>query len=343
MYEAREQEDILAELQSESETSATKIEGTFEYDMLASNSIEFAKTEVELEQLYKACFADTSWGEYLTMIAEQYGVLRRAATKATGTITLTGKGIVPTGSLFTTAAGTKFQTLEYRNVNGTADVPVEAVNAGEAGDVKENTITVIPMSIPGITAVTNAEATSGGYDEEDDEDLLKRYLEKVRLPATSGNKYEYYEWAKSVSGVGDARVLPLWNGNGTVKVLIVDADMQVAPASLIQKVADYIETVRPIGATVTVTSPTPIPVTITVKVSGMLDKEQYIKDVNAFIGKKGMNLRALSYARCIDILMNQSSVSDCADLLLNGQQVVKCAEDEMIRIEGVDVSELSDA
>lgn len=340
MYEAREQEDILAELQSESETSATKIEGTFEYDMLASNSIEFAKTEVELEQLYKACFADTSWGEYLTMIAEQYGVLRRAATKATGTITLTGKGIVPTSSLFTTAAGTKFQTLEYRNVNGTADVPVEAVNAGEAGDVKENTITVIPMSIPGITAVTNAEATSGGYDEEDDEDLLKRYLEKVRLPATSGNKYEYYEWAKSVSGVGDARVQSLWNGPGTVKVIIVDANMQVAPASLIQSVADYIETVRPIGATVTVVSPTPIPVTITAKISGTLDKEQFLKDVNAYIAKKGMDLRSLSYARCIDILLNQSTVADCSDVRLNGKELIECSADEMIRAEEVEVDEL---
>ena len=340
MYEAREQEDILAELQSESETSATKIEGTFEYDMLASNSIEFAKTEVELEQLYKACFADTSWGEYLTMIAEQYGVLRRAATKATGTITLTGKGIVPTGSLFTTAAGTKFQTLEYRNVNGTADVPVEAVNAGEAGDVKENTITVIPMSIPGITAVTNAEATSGGYDEEDDEDLLKRYLEKVRLPATSGNKYEYYEWAKSVSGVGDARVQSLWNGPGTVKVIIVDANMQVAPASLIQSVVDYIETVRPIGATVTVVSPTPIPVTITAKISGTLDKEQFLKDVNAYIAGKGMDLRSLSYARCIDILLNQTTVADCADVRLNGKELIECSADEMIRAEEVEVDEL---
>lgn len=343
MYEAREQDAILKELQTESTTEATKIEGTFEYDMLATNSIEFAKTEVELEQLYKAAFADTSWGEYLTMIAGEFGVVRRAAVKATGMVTVTGKGTVPAGSIFTTSAGTKFLTTEEATVSGSADIPVEASEAGEDGNVKADTITSIPMSIPGISAVTNAEATSGGYDEEDDETLLTRYLERVRLPATSGNKYEYYEWAKSVSGVGDARVLPLWNGNGTVKVLIVDADMQVAPASLIQKVADYIETVRPIGATVTVTSPTPIPVTITVKVSGMLDKEQYIKDVNAFIGKKGMNLRALSYARCIDILMNQSSVSDCADLLLNGQQVVKCAEDEMIRIEGVDVSELSDA
>ena len=84
MYEAREQLDILKELQGYSQVEASKIEGTFEYDVLASNSIEFAKSEVELEQIYKASFADTSWGEYLTMITEQYGVLRKAATNAIG-------------------------------------------------------------------------------------------------------------------------------------------------------------------------------------------------------------------------------------------------------------------
>lgn len=340
MYEAREQDAILQELQEESTTEATKIEGTFEYDMLSSNSIEFAKTEVELEQLYKAAFADTSWGEYLTMIAEQYGVLRRAATKATGTVTVKGKGIVTAGSFFATTAGTKFQTLAYANVDGEADIEIAAVDAGDGGNVKAGTITVIPMSIPGITAVTNAAATSGGYDEEDDEDLLQRYLEKVRLPATSGNKYEYYEWAKSVAGVGDARVIPIWNGPGTVKVIIVDANMQVAPDSLIQSVADYIETVRPIGATVTVVSPTPVPVKIMAKVSGTLDKEQYLKDVNAYIAKKGMDLRSLSYARCIDILLNQSTVADCADVRLNGQEVIHCNADEMIRAEEVEVDEL---
>ena len=343
MYEAREQEDILQELQGYSTTAASKIEGTFEYDMLASNSIEFAKTEVELEQLYKAAFADTSWGEYLTMIAAEFGVIRRAAVKATGTVTVTGSGVLPEGSLFTTAKGTRFQTLKEQVIVRSADVEVEAVDAGAEGNVGAGLLNTIPMSIPGFSAVTNAEATAGGYDEEDDDTLLKRYLEKVRLPATSGNKYQYYEWAKSVSGVGDVRVIPLWNGLGTVKVIIVDADMQAAPASLIKDVADYIETVRPIGADVTVISPTPIPVTITVAVSGTLDKAQYIKDVNAYIAKRGMDLRSLSYARCIDILLNQSSVADCDNLLLNGQEVIHCNEDELIHIEGVTISELADA
>ena len=43
-------------------------------------------------------------------------------------------------------------------------------------------------------------------------------LKKVSLPATSGSKYHYIQWAKEINGVGNAKCLPLWNGNGTVKL-----------------------------------------------------------------------------------------------------------------------------
>mgnify|MGYP000866193715 CR=1 FL=1 len=39
MYRAREQKDILREMQDWSNTPTSKIEGTFEYDMLAANSV----------------------------------------------------------------------------------------------------------------------------------------------------------------------------------------------------------------------------------------------------------------------------------------------------------------
>lgn len=340
MYEAREQEDILQELQAASVTPASKIEGTFENDMLAANSLEFAKVEVELEQAYKAAFAETSWGDYLTMIAAQFGVDRKRAGKAKGIVTVTGTGSVSKGSRFATAAGTLFVATQNVDAVGSADVPVEAVLEGAAGNVAAGTVNVIPMSIPGISAVTNKAPMADGYDEESDKALLKRYYIAVRTPATSGNVYHYFNWAMSVKGVGNCKILPLWNGPGTVKVLIIDSNGQTASRELIKNVADYIETVRPIGATVTVVSPTPVPVKITAKVSGTLDKEQYLRDVNAYIAKKGMDLRSLSYARCIDILLNQSTVADCSDVRLNGQEVVKCAADEMIRAEEVEVDEL---
>lgn len=82
MYEARTQEEILKSLQSASSTDMSKIEGTFENDVLASNSIEFAKQEVEREQMYKAGFAQTSWGEYLDLRAGETWNLSQAGRES---------------------------------------------------------------------------------------------------------------------------------------------------------------------------------------------------------------------------------------------------------------------
>ena len=102
MYKAREQKDILQEMINSSKAKTGLFEGTFQYDALASNSIEFAKVEVELEELNKVAFADTSYGEYLTMIAKQYGVIRKEATKAIGVLPEKSTGTVNARTTFAT-------------------------------------------------------------------------------------------------------------------------------------------------------------------------------------------------------------------------------------------------
>ena len=125
MYRAREQVDILRDLQERSKTPASKIEGTFEYDVLASNSIEFGKMEVELEEAYRAVFAESSWGEYLTMRAAEHGILRKTATKARGVVTVTGNGRVPAGSIFQSETGARYQALKSTEVVKSAAVELE--------------------------------------------------------------------------------------------------------------------------------------------------------------------------------------------------------------------------
>ena len=228
MYKAREQKDILQEMINSSKAKTGLFEGTFQYDALASNSIEFAKVEVELEELNKVAFADTSHGEYLTMIAKQYGVIRKEATKAIGVLTVKGTGTIYAGATFATESGIQFVATENMDIKESGQINIEAVTAGAIGNVDDETINVISMSIPGINSVINSEPTMGGYDEETDAELLDRYLFKVRNPATSGNKNNYELWAREIEGVGGARCIPLWNGNGTVKVVIIDANLNVA-------------------------------------------------------------------------------------------------------------------
>ena len=240
MYEAREQSDILTELQQNVGSDASSYEGTFTYDVLASNSIEFSKEEVELEQAYKASFARSSWGEYLEMRAEEHGIFRKNAIKAIGKVTVSGNGIVPLGSIFQTGTGISFKTTKAVTISKSGDIPVECTTAGTVGNVAAKTITKIPMSIPGISSVMNAAAMHDGFNEEDDDSLFNRLLFKVRQPATSGNRNEYLQWATSVAGVGKAVIKPLWNGNGTVKVLITDVNGGPASSDLQSKVDPYL-------------------------------------------------------------------------------------------------------
>lgn len=336
MYEARTQEAILQEMQLDSRADAGKFEGTFQYDALASNSIEVAKLEVELEQAYKAAFADTSWGEYLTMRAKEHGVDRKAATKALGVVTVIGSGDVPAGSMFATLGGLRFVTTDAAKIDKTGNIPIEAVDTGAVGNVAANTITEIPMSIPSINAVTNPEPTHDGYDEETDTALLDRYLFKVRNPATSGNKNHYIMWAREVAGVGDARCIPLWDGPGTVKVIVIDDNHESASEELVQQVADHIEAVRPIGPTVTVVTAIPVQIDVAAKIIGEVDEVEFRERVNTYFAQIGFGSGYVSIARVGKLLLECTGVKDYDDLTLNGwPENIPLTEEELPALGGV--------
>ena len=280
--------------------------------------------EVELEQAYKAAFADTSWDEYLTMRAEESGIIRKAASAATGMVTFAGNGTVSAGTLVATTAGTQFETTEAVSIAGTGDVAVTAVNIGAAGNVAARMITVIPASIAGITAVTNAAPTAGGYDEETDESLLARYLIHVRTPGSSGNKQHYVEWAMEVTGCGGARVIRGWAGKCTVKVIIVDDNFNEAATDLIQSVYNHIEEVRPIGAVVTVAAAKAVPINIAATYAGVVDMAAFKTAVKSYLGKiaKAAVLNDaeayVSIARIGALLVDAGGVTDYSSLMLNG-------------------------
>lgn len=284
-YVARTQEEILAELQELSTLQASKVEGTFENDVFASNAIEFQKVELELNEMYNAAFGHLTWGDYLTLKAGEFGVTRRPANKAIGAVVVTGKGTVPAGSIFSTDSNIKFLATEETFIEDSGTVLIEAEVAGDSGNVAANTITNIPLNIVGINSCTNPEATYDGYDEESDTVLKNRFLTKVRYPAASGNPRQYVEWATSVVGVGAARCIRCWQGAGTVKVIIVDSNFEEANSALLQRVYNVIETERPIGAEVTLTSAKTALIDVAAKVFGNVDVEKFKQGVNDYFSR----------------------------------------------------------
>lgn len=200
------------------------------------------------------------------------------------------------------------------------DVTATCTTAGAAGNVKAGEINRFPVTLPGLTAVINEEAFSGGFEAESDADLLERYMEKVSRPNVSGNKYQYEEWAKEMSGVGNVQVVPLRNGAGTVKVIITNADNLPASEELVSEVQAYIDENRPVGANVTVVSAASVTINISVQLE--CDSKDTIVEgiktaVKKYLAGTAFEKSYVSYAKIGSLILSLDGVEDYSSLKVN--------------------------
>lgn len=352
MYsEENSQETILNRMLGNVPSQIDKSEGSFIYDALSPASNEMAQLYITDDNMLKRIYPFTATGTDLENITNPVGVSRKPGGKATMSILFSGTPdmVVPFGTLVQTKQGLRYKTLkDVTLVQGQAIVEVEAENEGSEYNVPANTIVELPTHISGIASVTNPNPVTNGYDIEDDESLRRRYFERMQTPATSGNKYQYRNWAKEVTGVGDAKPFPLWNGPGTVKVVIINSNKRAADAELVQKVKDYIdpqpeghgEGKAPIGATLTVVSAVEKAIDITAKVvlaSGYTIQQvqdNFNTNMQKYLSDQAFNSTYISYAKVGGILLSTDGVVDYNNLTLNGGTVNMALADEEIPVVG---------
>ncbi|MBL8050972.1 MAG: baseplate J/gp47 family protein [Anaerolineales bacterium] len=101
---------------------------------------------------------------------------------------------IPAGTIVATNDAIRFETLNRAvlpgGVNQIVEVPIQAMNAGEVGNINAETILSIEGPLGLLMTVTNPESTSGGEDEnviganENDRTLLREdVLNELRLKA----------------------------------------------------------------------------------------------------------------------------------------------------------------
>lgn len=262
MFEDNTFEAILQRRLANVSRDQDKTEGSFVYESQVSGSIEDSLIYAALDRWLEEVFATTASREYLIKRAEEFGLAPHEAVYAVWRVKVTPEGLdIPIGTRFNSGV----INLAITKNEGSGYYLMQCETVGVAGN--SLTGSVIPIYyISGLTTAVLQELVTAGTEEEDTEDFRDRFLTYVQNPGTSGNATHYYNWAMSVSGVGGCKIYPLWNGNGTVKVVIVDDNMDAATQALVTSVYDYIETVRPIGPTVTVVSATEVTVNVAVTV-----------------------------------------------------------------------------
>lgn len=334
--------NIVIRMLSNSPGTWDKREGSFFRDLVNTMGLELAKLYLNMEALLQMTFIQYSMNGYMDLRAEEHGVVRNPAVKSTGTVTVTGTDttIIPLGTLFSTtvtpnsgANAIQFETTVAAVISGNTDIAVQAVEGGSKGNISALNVNKIVTGINGLLTVSNADAITGGIDRESDDDFRIRFLQIVRNPVAGGNKQDYVTWALEVPGIGGAVSDPLWDGPGTVRVLIVDDDGDPADAGLITDVQNYIspnpgtgEGKAPIGATVTIAAPDAVSidviVTITVSFGADPDDTKILVANNLTAYIKSLPIGGdILYSAIANVIYDTIGVDDYSSYTLNGDVV----------------------
>lgn len=260
MYESQTFETILQRMLDRIPATIDKREGSIIYDALAPAAAELAQAYIELDVILTETFADTSNGEFLARRAAERGVNRKPATKAVRLGLFTDSS----EAAFDPPIGSRFSgdDLNYVVVEKITDgqFKLECETAGEVGNSYVGTLLPIGY-IPELATATLTDILVPGENEESDESLRERYFANLEGQAYGGNIADYKQKVKALPGVGGVKVYPVWNGGGTVKVVIIDSSYNTPSEALIDAVQTAVDPegnqgeglgLAPIGHVVTV-------------------------------------------------------------------------------------------
>jgi uncharacterized phage protein gp47/JayE len=199
--------------------------------------------------------------------------------------------------------------------------------------------------LPGIKSIVDNGSTILAEDTESDLEAWERYKLRAQNPDTGGNKNDYVRWVQdNIDGIGKAVCVPRWNGNGTVKVVIVGADFGPASNTLVNEVQDYLDPIAyqglgygkaPMGAAITVASAVDKPINIaatvtysvgadplTVQAAFQEAVKEYLKSI-VFVTDPNHSgsLYPVAYNKIGALLITTKGVENYSGLTLNGGQV----------------------
>ncbi len=235
-----------------------KREGSVIYDAIAPMAIEISLLYSYLDFLFKNAFGDTANRYWLIERAKERGIEPYKATKAVIIGRFDAK--LNIGDRF-------FIDDIYYTVSKLQKEEKELFfyelicnEEGSIGNIEGGKLTPT-RTIRNLNLAEIYKLAILGEDEEDTEDFRERYFETIKSIAYGGNIDDYRKKVKAIDGVGLVKVIPVWNGGGTVKLIITDSKFKEPTSELISKVQEIIDPipfhqkgvgVAPIGHYVTV-------------------------------------------------------------------------------------------
>lgn len=223
---------------------------------------EMAQLYLALDFVFTATYVNSAPREYLIKRAADRSIFPKAATPAVLRAKMNMN--VPVGTRFSLEDINFFVTKQLGSEGEDFVHLVECETAGAVGNGYAGEL--IPIDyVDGLTRAETDGIYSAGTDEEDTEVFRARVIESMRSIAFGGNVADYKNKAMSFDGIGQVKVLPIWNGAGTVKLILMSSNLN-SPTISEDRIASIKNEVdptekqgqgyglAPIGHTVTVVS-----------------------------------------------------------------------------------------
>lgn len=348
MFEDMTYENILRRMMERVEINYPNIdtrEGSIIFNALASGALELAIAYTELDNVLAESFVKTASREYKFIGCESIGMDVSVFEAHAGTFKGEFDTEVEIGSRWNCDLY-NYTVVDFLGMNG--DYYTYSLLCDTPGSAP-NSLTGSLICITDIPADLNyAELTEcliEGENETSDEDIVIAYEEHINSSNEDGNLHQYKKWCSEYEGVGNSRVIPLWNGANTVKVSILSASNRSASELLVNEFQNYLDPgskgmgdgVAPIGAFVTVTTATEVPISISANVTmsdGYSDTTIINNALTEYFKSIAYKKPSVAYMNVGASIIGVEGVDSITDLKINGGTADITLGDEQIAVLG---------
>lgn len=328
--------------------------GSIAYDSIAPCAMELAEVYAKMDILEEQTYLLSATGLNLDKKVYDYGVFRNKATKSqrignfqkyktdeNGDYVLDSNNDrilvdmeIPINSRFVVPEDSETTFIYIGKIDG-YDI-LECEQLGTKGN--QHIGTILPLTP--IADLINAKITSTykfGEDEETDDELRNRTLNIINTESFGGNISDYIEKVNSIDGVGNTKVFPAWQFNGSVLLSIVDPQFNPVTEEFLKNVKEQIDPeensgegfgIAPIGHYVTITTPikNEISITLSVELEADVTVSQIQEKIETELNKYFESVRkefgqdktlGIYRARVIDSVLNVKEVLNVKNVLLN--------------------------
>lgn len=276
-------EELLEECLKEAEKVMDTREGSLAYIISSAYALQIAELYTKIKDIENNAFPLTSRGEYLDMAVELVGLERKAPTKAVVKIESTEKPLV--GDEFI-GGDNQYKAIDVYDGYFYA----ECKTAGTKGNFYFGEVIPLSSDMDGDFVIT--QIVAAGEAEESDESLRERFTEHLTVPMFVGNVAYYKNAVDNITGVGSIKVVPAYEGVGTVKVIITDNEFNEASEDLVNYVKEVLDPeetsglgygVVPIGHRVLVESVQAVDVDIVCEVEPKEKKDYFFRLARTYL------------------------------------------------------------